>query len=424
MNARHHHSHKNLLTSVEAGEAPQAGLDAIIVPNGRPAAYLKEAIGAAGRNNAHLLLLCSIRADASSAALEAKRAGVRVTAVDTDLLPGWLVPTFATDKLLRGGDFHRRVDTSLKRNLGLLIALLAGWERILFLDDDIVLPDPGDLTAAAGLLGEHPVVGLRNAGMPDNSVVCHALRDAGAPQDTFIGGGALAVGEAAFGSFFPNIYNEDWFFLLDGRRLRPTAVTGTAMQRPYDPYRDPRRARGEELGDTLAEGVYGLLDNGFDLADAHEGYWREFLPDRRRVISSTIDRVRDSAIEPAQKARMVASLKAAIGRNYLITPDLCVKYLRAWQADRVRWRSHVSALRRDYGRRPAGIKRALTMLGIGQFAQPGVDGRITPAARRQSARIRAEGPAVSAPPDPWSTRDTARVPQAPRHRVGVAARSK
>ncbi|WIV53042.1 hypothetical protein [Amycolatopsis nalaikhensis] len=246
MNARHHHSHKNLLTSVEAGEAPQAGLDAIIVPNGRPAAYLKEAIGAAGRNNAHLLLLCSIRADASSAALEAKRAGVRVTAVDTDLLPGWLVPTFATDKLLRGGDFHRRVDTSLKRNLGLLIALLAGWERILFLDDDIVLPDPGDLTAAAGLLGEHPVVGLRNAGMPDNSVVCHALRDAGAPQDTFIGGGALAVGEAAFGSFFPNIYNEDWFFLLDGRRLRPTAVTGTAMQRPYDPYRDPRRARGEE----------------------------------------------------------------------------------------------------------------------------------------------------------------------------------
>lgn len=361
MNARHHQSHQHLLAHVDSAKAPSATLDAIIVPNGRPAAYLKEAISAAKLLDAHLVLLCSMRANAGSAALAAKRAGVRVTAIDIDLLPDGVVPDFATDDILRRSRFHRPVDTSLKRNLGLLMASLAGWKRILFLDDDIKLPDPGDLRAAAGLLDAHSVVGLANSGMPDNSVVCHALRDVGVRQDVFIGGGALVVGEAAFSSFFPNIYNEDWFFLLDGLRLRPSAVTGTAWQYDYDPYNDPRRARGEELGDTLAEGVFGLLDNGSGLAHADERYWTEFLPERRRIISTTIERVLASDIEPAQRARMVAALKASIGRSHLITPDLCVRYLRAWQDDCVRWRKHLRDLRRDHRGR-LGIDGALTTL--------------------------------------------------------------
>ncbi|WP_410671878.1 hypothetical protein [Amycolatopsis sp. cmx-4-68] len=387
MNARQHESHQDLLTHVEAAKAPRANLDAIIVPNGRQSAYLEQAIAAAKRLDAHLLLLCSMRANASSAALVAKREGVRVTAIDVDELPAGVVPGFATDKLLRPGRFHRPVDTSLKRNLGLLIASLAGWQRILFLDDDIKLPDPGDLTAAAGLLAGYPVVGLANAGMPDNSVVCHALRDVGTAQDTFIGGGAMAVGESAFSSFFPNIYNEDWFFLLDGLRLRPSAVTGTAFQYDYDPYNDDRRARGEELGDTLAEGVFGLLDNGLGLADADERYWAEFLPDRRRIISTTIDRVRASDIEPAQRARMVFALKAAIGRSHLITPELCVGYLRAWQTDCVRWRKHIRELRRDH-RGALGIEGAVATLGIGHITQPGIDGQISTGSRPRSASLR------------------------------------
>ncbi|WP_410621898.1 hypothetical protein [Amycolatopsis sp. cmx-8-4] len=380
MSPRQHPSHKDLLTNVEADEAPRAALDAIIVPNGRTAPYLRQAIAAAKENDVFLLVLCSMLGDASSAALEAKRAGVRAAAIDIDELPAGLVPTFATDQLLIEQRFHRKVDTSLKRNLGLLIARLAGWERILFLDDDIVLPHPADVGAAAGLLGEHAVVGLANSGMPDNSVVCHALRDIGAAQETFIGGGALVVGEAAFGSFFPNIYNEDWFFLLDGLRLRPSAVTGTAIQHPYDPYRDARRARGEELGDTLAEGVYGLLDNGGGLEDADVKYWREFLPDRRRIIQTTIERVQVAELDAAQKARMVACLKAAIGRSHLITPELCVQYLRAWQTDCLRWRKHL-------GRHPRGIgiEAALAALKIDTLAQPGPGGRISSAVRRRSS---------------------------------------
>lgn len=77
---------------------------------------------------------------------------------------------------------------------------------------------------------------------------------------------------------------------------------------------------------------------------------------------------------------MVAALKAAIGRSHLITPELCVAYLRAWQTDCARWRKHI-------GRYPRGIgvDGALAALQIGHLVQPGVDGRISAGAKRRSA---------------------------------------
>jgi hypothetical protein len=385
--ARQHESHLGLLHHVLNGHGSPGKVNAIIVPSGRPAAYLRQAIEVARRHDAWLVLMCSARSSASGAALAVKRAEVRTLAIDVDLVPGRVVPGFATDELLRSTRFHRPVDTSLKRNLGLLIAILAGWKQIMFLDDDIVLPQPSDVATVDG----YPVVGLANAGMPDNSVVCHALRDVGAAQHVFIGGGALVVGEAAFSSFFPNIYNEDWFFLLDGLRMRPSAITGTALQHAYDPYNDPRRARGEELGDTLAEGVFALLDNGGGLADADQAYWAEFLVARRRLISAIIERVRRSAIEPAQCSRMVAALRVSIGRSHLITPELCVGYLKAWQTDCVRWRKHIRELCRDHGG-GLGIEDVLATLRIATSRTP-VDGRIRvgtklrPAAPRSAARV-------------------------------------
>jgi len=129
------------------------------------------------------------------------------------------------------------------------------------------------LSPAAGLLSTYNAVGLSIGGFPDNSVVCHAYRDVGGSQQSFIGGGALAVVLSRNHSFFPKIYNEDWFYLLDAEKgLQPLAVTGAVRQSPYDPYRSPERARAEEFGDVLAEGVFWLLDQRRSVADqgAHQ----------------------------------------------------------------------------------------------------------------------------------------------------------
>ena len=155
--------------------------------------------------------------------------------------------------------FARRTDLSAKRNLALMLSRMSGWSRILFLDDDITGLDPDDIRKASGLLDTHNAVGLRIGGFPDHSVVCHAYRAGCGEQQSFIGGGALVVELNRAGSFFPDIYNDDWFFLLDGHKsLQPVAVTGQVIQYPYDPFRNPDRARTEEFGDVLAEWMLSL----------------------------------------------------------------------------------------------------------------------------------------------------------------------
>jgi hypothetical protein len=318
-------------------------VDAIIVPTARHVAMLEPAIQLANKLGTTLVALCSKWSTAREVAAFAGRSGVKLMAIDVGEIPPGVIPSFETDRILAGTRFTRWTDTSLKRNLGLLLARLVGWERIVFLDDDIEVPEPTDLRFAAGLTDLYAGVGLAVDGMPDNSVVCHAFREAGGAQDVFIGGGALAVGARSMTSFFPNIYNEDWFFLLDDDGLCSTTTTGTAVQKPYDPYRE-LRARREELGDCLAEGLFWLLDNGLSLRDATAEHWRNFLQARAGFITDVVHMVERMDGDPEQRHRMLCALKAARGRCQYIRPELCVDYVAAWRLDRVRWRRHLEAI--------------------------------------------------------------------------------
>jgi hypothetical protein len=272
-------------------------------------------------------------------AIEDNTIVVDVVAVDVRA-PVRGMPELETDDMFAGTPFHRPTDVSVKRNLGLLLARSIGWRRVMFLDDDIAIPTALDLRRAAGeLTGRHAAVGLHIGGMPDNSVVCHARRELGEDQGTFLGGGALAVpADANDGAFFPNIYNEDWFFLLDKTHLRPVTAVGEAKQLPYDPFVNPARAREEELGDTLAEGVFGALSGSGSIEDVlNDGYWHDFLDARRRLITTLLGKAAD---RPA----MVEALKAARGRSYLIEPRECVRFLKAWHRDQLVWGEAVGRL--------------------------------------------------------------------------------
>ena len=73
-----------------------------------------------------------------------------------------------------------------------------------------------DVAALAAALEDHSVSALLPERYPGNSVVCHAHRLGGGHQDVFASASGLGVrcdrDELAF---FPNIYNEDWFFFAD-----------------------------------------------------------------------------------------------------------------------------------------------------------------------------------------------------------------
>ena len=343
----HHGDHRRLLS--EAHEAtPHAKVDAIIVPTVRPLKVLEEAAGAARGLDCPLVTLHSPGRTTATQADDYFGGSLDLIAIDVPE-PAYLrLPVLETSRLLAGTIFERRTDVSTKRNLALVLSHLLRWKRVVFLDDDIRVPDPADLGRAVSLLDTHTAVGLRVGGFPDNSVVCHAFREAGGRQGTFIGAGALAVDIKRNRSFFPNVYNEDWFFILDaGKRLQPVATVGQAFQDPYDPYR-PERARAEEFGDVLAEGTFWLLDQGRAASEGDLAHWREFLTKRKSFIGRVIRMVESTTeIEPAERARRVEALNAARGRLARITPELCMDYSRALVVDQERWQRHIQAIRQQ-----------------------------------------------------------------------------
>jgi hypothetical protein len=356
--ADHHGSHRALL-GTPAPAAPGT-IDAIIVPTVRHPAHLSTAKYLAAKLGCALLTVHSGKWTNASAAANHGRLPLRHIAVDIGDPAELGLIEFETTRLMTG--VHaRRKDTSAKRNLGLLLAHMVGWERVVFLDDDISVSNPRDLQEAAGLLSSFNAVGLSIGGFPDNSVVCHAFRAIGGRQQSFIGGGALAVETTRNRSFFPDIYNEDWFYLLDPYiGLQPLAVTGKVIQSPYEPYRE-ERARMEELGDVLAEGIFWLLDQGRTLEAADSQHWREFLPKRKRFIEYILANADKAELPAQERARLAAALRAALGRLALIEPEWCALFVKAFTADRGHWEQHVQS--RPSCESPADALRVLSKMG-------------------------------------------------------------
>jgi hypothetical protein len=346
--ADHHGSHRDLIwESGPSAPWPSRGqVDAIIVPTVRPPAYLHNAAALAAELDCTLVTLHSGKWTSAREAARRLPGNVSLIAIDVPRRAELRLVDFETTRLVAGTVFARGTDTSTKRNLGLLLSNLIGWKRIVFLDDDIRVPVPADLSRAADLLAVYNAVGMKIGGFPDNSVVCHAYRAVGGKQDCFIGGGALAVEISRNRSFFPDIYNEDWFYLLDPMNgLQPLAATGHVIQGKYDPFRNEDRARREEFGDVLAEGIFWLLDQGRTLDRADVGHWREFLVRRGRFIKHVLDRVNRAQLDSGERARMAAALRASLGRLALIEPDGCQKYVQAWMADRQSWEHHLHGMR-------------------------------------------------------------------------------
>lgn len=333
----HHGNHQRLLRAPGNVSPDWPKLDAIVVPTARGPGHLTEAVRLARILDCTLVTLHSGRLTNAAQARQLLPKDIDLIAIDIAAPAHLRLPHWETSRLLSQTIFARRTDLSAKRNLGLTLSRMLGWSRILFLDDDITAPNPDEFRKASGLLGRHHAVGLRIGGFFDHSVVCHAYKLVGGSQESFIGGGALAVEAERCDSFFPDIYNDDWFFMLDPEgRLRSVARAGEVRQERFDPFRNVDRARAEEFGDVLAEGIYWLLDQGGSASEADRRHWAEFLVKRRRFIERILER--------SEKHCVIAALQASLDRLVFITPELCERYLHAWACDRDKWLRHIAAL--------------------------------------------------------------------------------
>ncbi len=368
---RQHDTHEELVGQADSPVAPlpSRALDAIIVPASRTAEHLEHAVTLAHAASCRLVVLCSrqARADEVSQLLAARSF---TDGAVIDLPPGyghrWL--EFATSNPQKIGQLPeacaaRDSDLSIKRNLGLILARMLGWDRVFFMDDDIRKVDLDDLRRTVAMLGQrYCAVGMRVTDFPDNSVVCHAHRATGKFQDVLVTGSVLAVDCTAPIGFFPDVYNEDWLFFYDDaaeHRLGSSGLKATQLR--YDPFDDPQRAARQEFGDVLAEGLYALLHRDRDTAHATQDYWTNFLDARRGFLDAIIARADRAPADVRQK--MLNSVRAARECSADIQPEFCEHYAQLWRKDLGRWEQAL----KDIPQVPS-IAKALTELGLAPAA--------------------------------------------------------
>ena len=375
--AQQFQTHLQLLADTSA--RVRASLDAIIVPASRPAFNLDHAIMLARKLSCQLVVLCSLKARADEVNdLLASRNFTE--AIIVDLPKGYILPKLdlATSKRtsLELPDLcvHPNGDLSAKRNIGLLLARMMGWQRIFFLDDDIRDLYSSDLREVAMMLGPCDAVGMRATDFPDNSVVCHGHRKTGGYQDIFVSGSVLAVHCTDTVAFFPEIYNEDWFFFYLAAAARRLGQYGRdATQLFYDPFADPQRAVGQEFGDVMAEGLYGLLHHRIGMDQAGGDYWQIFLDSRKRFLEAVLARV--DTVEPFLRQRIVSSIEAAMKWTWQIKPSMCEHYIKLWKQDLGTWEERLKETPRGLSAKAALSELDLTLSAPSLYVLSGIIGR-------------------------------------------------
>ena len=349
---------------------PQKPFDAILVPTNRPVEQLGFSLGLARETRLQVIVVCSKRVTQDEVIAAASATDVEVCAVDLPVHSaaplGGISFLTSTDEEVLAFSSGRTRDLSAKRNLGLLIAKMLGWERLMFLDDDIYGISKAQVDALAAGLDNHNVSVLLTEEFPDNSVACHAYRLGGGEQGRFAAAGGMGVRcDRNDLPFFPNIYNDDWFFFADEAAGRRINQVGTSRQKKYQPFADPERAVKEEFGDLLAEGLYWCLEEGLDISGVDTGFWERFIESRRAFLKEVADSLtrhpdRELGSDTGRDVRAArVSISAAQLQLKRIRPDLCQKFIELWQADLGEWHKYISQLPRV-----DSIEGALEYLGL------------------------------------------------------------
>jgi hypothetical protein len=323
-------------------------IDIVVIPTVRPYGHLITGIKLAKETAAYLVVLCSGSASAIEASHQMSLSGVPGVAIAIpSIYVHAMLTDFRTDVFLRVFNGRKDNDLSLKRNLGLLIGRLTNKQLLFFLDDDVEIAQ-GHIASTAKALIDAPIAGFFVEDFPDNSVVRHAQRLCGIEPGVHVAGGALGVSVERAAGFFPNIYNEDWFFMYANNEM-PIPI-GSIRQHPYDPFDNPLRAASEEFGDVLAEGLSKTICSGHQITDLQKRSWHNILNERKKLIYSIRERL--GYIDTASESELDH-----------IDATLCHDYIKAWLSDIELWHNRLSKIEKHLS-----ITEAINYLDLMQNA--------------------------------------------------------
>ena len=185
------------------------------------------------------------------------------------------------------------------------------------------------MNKAIKLLNDYVISGCFVEDFPDTSILGHILRVIGEQEYMFLSGSFLFFKPFEVYGFFPNIYNEDWIFMLPHILTRSVCSFGSIFQLPYNPFSDPNRAAFQEFGEIIAEGLYTLVSIKNYERRYEPQVWENEIIERRQTLISLKERLYNG------EYRQVIDI--ALKSNTEITPMDCVTFIENWETDIAMW---------------------------------------------------------------------------------------
>ncbi len=190
----------------------------------------------------------------------------------------------------------------IARNYALDYAINYGYDKILFIDDDISGIEVGLIVNGFKKLTKDTFVSCNIKGLEDNSIVGHIASKVGILDNgpKMLSGGFLFLTPNSILHKFYNIYNEDWILqLLEKEKKRIIIEYSVTHNVDKDIQWTLEQALFQELGELIVE---GLLENS-NAFYLNYTFWDEILENRIKFIEEI----------------NVASLKA----NYRFGCEIC-----------------------------------------------------------------------------------------------------
>lgn len=218
----------------------------------------------------------------------------------------------------------------LKRSYALFRSVQLGHRRIMLLDDDIRFEKEDVLRNAIALLDAFDCVSCPAVDFPDMSSIDHISSDLGKPESVFLSGACMLLNiKSPPAQFFPQIYNEDWLFLLSVPKNR-IACGGVTKQKPYDPFTN-HRVTFQERGDLVAPACV-LFGRGDPQALSSRGFWRDRIRERHSHLAAL-----GELASSQDKTHLRDLLRLAEKELETVNEDWCANLVASLARDQQSW---------------------------------------------------------------------------------------
>lgn len=176
----------------------------------------------------------------------------------------------------------------IARNFALDHSISLGYEKVLFIDDDISDIDNRKIEEGFSTLNEDSFVSCILKGVEDNSIIGHIAKHVGLIDDgdKMLSGGFLFFSPASISKRFYNIYNEDWIIQLLEKHKKQIMLQYT-VRHNVDQHANFSldKALFQELGELIVE---GLLENEYAISMDYQ-FWDVIIEKRIKFIQEIMD---------------------------------------------------------------------------------------------------------------------------------------